>query len=81
VPLVGGLCVVVPVLAAAEFFMSRSTYWADVNWGGALAAAFIALAGSVIAVVVMARCWRRLVEQGGFTGDLQCDRFGRASLR
>jgi uncharacterized membrane protein len=54
VPLVGGLCVVVPVLATAEFFMSRSTQRADVNWGGTLAAACIAMAGSVIAVVVMA---------------------------
>ena len=52
VPLIGGVCVVLPVLGTIEFLTPRSELKPQIGWGGSLAVIAVALFGCVAAIVV-----------------------------
>ncbi len=52
IPLIGGVCVVLPVLGTIELLTPRSELKPQIGWGGSLAVVAIALLGSFIAIVV-----------------------------
>lgn len=52
VPLIGGVCVVLPVLGTIELFTPRSELKPQIGWGGSLVVITVALFGCVAAAGV-----------------------------
>ena len=53
VPLIGGCCVVLPVLGTIELFSGRESATPQVGWGSGCLVVGIAIAGMVVAVILL----------------------------